>query len=137
MVNRQDHNWGFTAFTNEALATTQQRLRAAQRVQIETLFEYISWYTLCEPEDNPIGLCFDALKALELDSKDLPEGQTNAARALFGKVLQIYLEARKQDQSLVDPDHGKFQGDLNNIPIEIKNNALEEVLKDFKAAWRI
>jgi hypothetical protein len=142
MVNRQVENWGFTAFIDQALATPTQRLRAAQRVQVEMLFEHIKRDISFGGgfENRAIDLYFKALEALKLDPNDCPKGQNNAAHALYKKLYEnekLYetsVEPRKPDKSWEDPYDENFQA---HIPDEIKNKALEEVKQAFIAAWRI
>lgn len=143
-VDRNDHNWGLTAFQTEGLSTPEQKLRAMQRTQVELLFNLINQTN----DYESIRLLFDALEPLKLHANDLPKGQNNPGHALFGKLYENYVETRKQHRYMEDPQHEKFRGEFGRVvfrgdidgillPPFVMTNALQEVEQAFKAAWRI
>ncbi len=140
-IDRNDHTWGMTALLTESLSTPDQKLRAVQRTLVEELLLSLeAWMQRDGRLDEDVQL-LDELVELKLNPSDLPSGQTNAADALFGKFKQVYSKARGIDPSLVEPHNigsKAFKRSYSYTGIEkTKIEALKELAKDFKAAWRI
>ncbi len=148
-IDRSDANYGTTAFQKmeeEGGATPLEKLRAAQRVQVEVLLSTLK--TAIDRGDQAIiEEILDTLEKMKLDAKDLPQGQSNLAHALFGKVYQVYLNAWEHDKGMVHPHDGSFKGDFGRnafigevsetVPAQYKLQALEEISNSVKEAWKI
>lgn len=143
-VNRSDFNYGMNAFQTEGLATPEEKLRAVQRVQAEVLLELVA-RALNRSDAPALQLFIGALEKLNLDPRDLPKGQTNISHALFGKLYDLYIEARKTNPDLEDPNSKKFNGDFGRAAFcdlklgidELRRAALKDELKALKDTWRI
>jgi hypothetical protein len=143
-IDRKNYNWGSTAFHTKGLATPEQKMRAAQRVEIEVLLDLLSAAVENDDEESLRQYLGD-LENLKLDRKDLPEAYLNAAHALFGKFYQAYRALRRENPSLEDPDQEAFHGDFGRIAFysrgEIfaptKQKVLKEMTQAFKKTWRI
>lgn len=146
VVRRGDLNWEWTAFNTKGLAIPEQKWRAAQRTEVEILFDLLN--QALEMQDKE-ATCryFDALENLRLDPQDLPRGQFNATHALFGRFYLAFIAERQNDSSLEDPDQRKFRGDFGRLvfrgeievkmPLESKQKVLPETMLAFKEVWRI
>ncbi|MBS0604381.1 MAG: hypothetical protein JSS60_05005 [Verrucomicrobia bacterium] len=145
-INRKDPNWGSNAFQIEGLATPEQKLRAAQRAQVEVLLFALN-LAIEHRDEEQLPLLFKALEEMKLDPRDLPSGQKNLAHALFGKLYENYLKAWESDKSMVHPHDGKFKGDFGRhgfcstgevkISPEIRMQTLKELSDQLKATWKI
>ena len=144
-VNRSDHNYGMNAFQTEGLSTPEEKLRAVQRVQVEVMLELVD-QALNRSDSQGIQLFFGALEKLRLDPRDLPKGQTNVAHALFGKLYGVYVEARKTNANLVDPNSAKFKGDFGRNAFcdlaeagldDLRKAALKDERQALKDTWKI
>ena len=148
-VDRNDHEWGMNAFQTESLSTSEQKLRAVQRVLVEEILQL-----LYDEIDNELGVdnidqLTIALEEMAMDSDDLLKDREDPAEALFEKFYALYVKAREKDPSLDDPDDEKFDGifgstlfgsdkkGVNDIPDEMRFQAIKEVQEDFKTVWRI
>ncbi len=141
-IDRNDRNFGRTAFQKDGFSTLYQKLRAVQRVQVEVLLELL-------PTDAGVSL-LKVLEQLKLDQNDLPKGQKSAADALYAKYTQIHLKEREKNPSLTNPNELRFGGmfgklafwngliDLNKVSgSDLRPQAVAEVLQDFNTAWSI
>ena len=123
-----------------------------QRVQVEVLLWMLGSCLKCleGPENNlkvkaSLSLVFKTLEKLKLDQRDLPAGKENLAHLLFEKLYYTYLEAWKQNQTMVHPHDGCFNGDFGRnafvgevqgqIDSTHKIKAVEEVAKALKEVW--
>lgn len=145
-INRKDTKWGTNAFQSDILSTPDEKLRAAQRVQIEILLFSLN---SCIQKRNEAAtpLILDALEKLDLHPNDLPQGQKNLSHCLFGKLYNIYFAAWKENQKMVHPHDRSFKGDFgrnafigearNSIPVEYKIQAFQELIKSLQETWKI
>ena len=149
VIDRSNTTWGTLAFQTD-LSTPEQKLRAAQRAQVEVLLG-----TLCDyfegMENNPItnaipSLFFGSLEGLDLDPRDLPEGTKKLAHYLFEKLYNNYKVVWKQNKTeMVDPDDVCFNADFGRnaltgdargrVPNAYKLQALREVAQSLKEVW--
>ena len=148
MIDRNDQNWGRTAFQTNGLSTLAQKVRAVERTQVEELLRLLMTVLDSVGEHGESERLVEALEELKLDPSDLPKGQRSAADALYAKYTQIHLQAREKNPSLENPDDQRFGGafgrhafygfkEMDKTVDDLRYAAVKEVLKDFKATWRI
>lgn len=151
-IDRTDTSWGTNAFQSDELSTPEEKLRAAQRVQVETLM-FVLDHMLKSPKQNDpeavaiMALYFGSLESLNLHPNDLPKGHKNLAHQLFGTVYNNYLAAWEKNKTMTHPHDKCFKNDFgrnafigeaqNLIPVEFKIQALQEVIRSLKDAWKI
>lgn len=142
-IDRKDRLWDTNALLSSKLSTQEQKVRAAERLQVEALLQLL--LLAFEREDNEQAReLLDVLEKLKLDAKDLSGGATNIAHQLFGKLLCYHADARNKDLSLENPYDQKFKrefgrlaftGVTNACPISFKKAAIGEVLGDLHSFW--
>ncbi len=144
-IDRKDRLWNTNALLSSKLSTSEQRMRAAQRFQVESLLKLL--LLAFEREDNEQAReLLEVLEKLILDPRDLPGEPKNIAHQLFGKLFCYHVDARKIDPSLENPYDHKFKRDFgrlaftslpNACPTSFKKAAIKEVLKDLNSFWAI
>lgn len=141
-IDRKDHFWEVRAFLSDHLSTQDQKLRAGQRLQVETLLKLI--HLAFEREGNEqMGQLVDALEKIQLNANDLPPGKKNAAHYLFEALYHAHADAQKGELSLQNPDDQNFKSNfgreafqgLVKIPLWIQRKAYKEVFEAFQKTW--
>lgn len=146
VINREDGNWGSSAFQSDVLSTPEEKLRAVQRTQVEVLALILTQIDFDNAEALPaISLFLEALERLKMHPNDLPQGSKNLAYYLFGNLYNTYKAAWTPDQKMIHPDHSFFEGDFgrnafvkhnpNPIPIKFKVQVVQELVQSLKKAW--
>ncbi len=136
------------AFSNLSFKTThQQRLRAAERTQVELLTLLIEICLRYGDQASLLPKVIEMLEELNLDAKDLPEGQKNPARFLFDTLHIVYSETRSQMKQLRKPSDPCFKGDFGReamigessgyVSHSFKFQALEKFKTDLQHTWKI
>lgn len=130
-------------------ATPDEKLRAAQRFLVFHVFNGIDNANKLE-DQRALNEYLDILEKLTLDPKDLPEGVTNLAHQLFGKLYVYYKEdAELEGSSLKHPhdpayksDFGRnaFRGDVD-ASSAVDRDYLQDAIRDVKievfAKWQM
>jgi len=142
-IDPKDRHWGTLALLSEELSTPEQRVRAAQRLQVKTLLMLLE--LAIERDDNEQARSLlNILEQLKLNPKDLPGDIKNAAHQLFGKLFAVHVDARKEGEALEDAYHEKFKGEFGRYafceaelsPSHLKIQAIREVNNDLNHWWK-
>lgn len=145
-IDRNDSNYGYNAFHNPERSTPEERLRAAKRVLLDAMFEVLMMKAE-RNESKALSEIIELLEKINLDPRDLPDGKTNVAHALFGKMYNDCNKAFDLGSSLINPQDGMFNGDFgrssligeasNSISIYTKAQVFREFIQSVHQHWGI
>lgn len=139
-----DMNYGHNAMIGLHPASHCDRRRAILRTIAELALESLD-QAIQSADASEMLAMLHHLESLELDERDLPQGDRNIAHNLFGKMYHLHQEVRQENPSLVDPHDSRFGGDFGRkafitsaqgVDLKVKRAAIQEMLNALKAAWK-
>lgn len=145
--NQNAIEWGSDAFSEFDATNNAQKMRAAQRVQVDLLLLLLNQSFESADLKNEIPDLLKRMEELKLDPMDLPKGEKNLAHFLFSSLYKSYLAAWEKDKKLVHPHDKSFKSDFgrnallgqakDSIADTYKLAALAEVVGSLKEHWKI